>query len=128
MSSMFARNCQESPHTRAPHLFIAPNTNLAVMFKHMFYSHADGSCPMAGLSVVPIMAIMTIWNLSALSEKVKPGQSACLGRTVQDLSIWDARALTNLNNTGGLSTNHGRTVRTKTTYCPAKNPGHSIVQ
>jgi hypothetical protein len=31
MSSMCARSCQESPHTRAPLLFIALNTNIAVM-------------------------------------------------------------------------------------------------
>jgi hypothetical protein len=51
-----------------------------------------------------------------------------LGRTVRDLSIWNARALTNLKTTGELSANHGRTVRTWTTYCPAKNSGQSVVQ
>jgi hypothetical protein len=48
-----------------------------------------------------------------LPEKVKPGWSVCLGQMVQDLSIWNARSLTNLN-MGGLSANHGRTVRTRT--------------
>jgi hypothetical protein len=32
MSSMCARNGQECPHTRAPLIFVAPNTNLAVMY------------------------------------------------------------------------------------------------
>jgi hypothetical protein len=61
MSSMCARNGQESPHTRAPLLFISPNTNLAVMYNyHMLYAHTDGPRPMVRQSAVPVMAIMPV--------------------------------------------------------------------
>jgi hypothetical protein len=53
MSSMCARNCQDDPHTRAPLLFIDPNTKLAVMCnKHILYAYADGPRPMARRSAV----------------------------------------------------------------------------
>jgi hypothetical protein len=61
-------------------------------------------------------------------KKVKAGWSAVLGRTVQDLSTWNNRALVSQNNSSGLSAIHGRTVRTWTTYRPAKSPRRSVVQ
>jgi hypothetical protein len=58
MSSMYARNGQESPHTRAPLLFIVPHSNPTVMSKrHMFCAHADSPRPRAGRSAVHITTI-----------------------------------------------------------------------
>jgi hypothetical protein len=60
MSSMYARNGQEIPHTRAPLLFIVSHTNPTVMRKkHMFYAHADGPRPRVGRSVVHITTIFS---------------------------------------------------------------------
>jgi hypothetical protein len=83
---------------------------------------------MAGRSAVPVMAIKTVRNLSVLLEKVKPGRSALLGRTVRDMSTWNTRAPASKNNPSGLSAIHGWMVRTWTTYRPAKTPGRSVVQ
>jgi hypothetical protein len=94
----------------------------------MFCAHADGLRPMAGRSTVLVMTIMPVWNLSVLSEKVKLRWYASLGRTVRDLSIWNARALTKLNNTRGRSASYGRTIHPWTTYCLGKNPRQSVVQ
>jgi hypothetical protein len=70
MSSMYARNGQESPHTRAPLLFIVPHSNPTVMSKrHMICAHTDGSRPRTGPSAVHITAIFLVSNLSELSEK-----------------------------------------------------------
>jgi hypothetical protein len=66
--------------------------------------------------------------MSKLSEKVKAGRSALLGRTVRDLSTWNNRALVSQNNSSRLYVINGRTVRTWTTYRSAKNPGRSVVQ
>jgi hypothetical protein len=61
MSSMYARNGQESPHTRAPLLFIVPHSNPTVMSKrHMFCAHADGLRPRAGRSAKHITAIFPV--------------------------------------------------------------------
>jgi hypothetical protein len=58
MSSMYARNGQETPHTRAPLLFIVPHSNPNVMStKHMFCAHAYGPRPRAGRSTVHITTI-----------------------------------------------------------------------
>jgi hypothetical protein len=55
---MCARNGQESPHTRAPLLFIAHHTNPTVMCKqHTFCAHADGPRPKPRWSAVHITAI-----------------------------------------------------------------------
>jgi hypothetical protein len=61
MSSMYARTGQESPHTRAPLLFIVPHINPTVMSKnHMFCAHADGPRPRDGRSAVHITAIFLV--------------------------------------------------------------------
>jgi hypothetical protein len=61
MSSMYARNGQESPHTRAPLLFIVPHSNPTVMSKrHMFCAHVDGLRPRAGRSAKHITAIFPV--------------------------------------------------------------------
>jgi hypothetical protein len=71
MSSMCARNGQESSLTRATLLFIAPHQNPTVMCKkHQFCAHADGPRPRAGRSAVHITVIIPVWKLSELSEKV----------------------------------------------------------
>jgi hypothetical protein len=58
LSLMYARNGQESPHTRDPLLFIVPLSNPTVMSKrHMFCTRTDGPRPRAGRSAVRIMAI-----------------------------------------------------------------------
>jgi hypothetical protein len=58
MSSMCARNGQESPHTRAPLLFIAHHSNPTVMCNlHIFCAHANGPRPKAGRSAVHITTI-----------------------------------------------------------------------
>jgi hypothetical protein len=55
---MCARNGQESPHTRAPLLFIAHNSNPTVMCNlHISCAHADGPRPRAGRFAVHITAI-----------------------------------------------------------------------
>jgi hypothetical protein len=70
MSSMYARNGEESPHTWAPLLFIAPHSNPTVMCKqHIFCAHADGPRPRAGRSAVHITASFPVWNLLELLEK-----------------------------------------------------------
>ena len=61
-------------------------------------------------------------------RKVKAGRSTLQGRTIWDLTTWKNRALVSQSNSSGLSAIHGRTVRTWTTYRPAKNPGRSVVQ
>jgi hypothetical protein len=89
----------------------------------------DDPRPRARWSVVQVTTIIPVWNLSVLSKKkFKFGHFVSLGRTVWDLPTWNARALTILNNTGGLSANHGRTVCPWTTYCPGKNPRQFVVQ
>jgi hypothetical protein len=61
MSSMCARNGQESPHTQAPLLFIAHHSNPTVMCKlHIFSAHADGPRHKAGRSAVHITAIFLV--------------------------------------------------------------------
>jgi hypothetical protein len=61
MSSMYAKNGQENPHTRAPLLFIVPHSNPTVINKrHMFYAHADGPRPRAGRSAVHITTIFPV--------------------------------------------------------------------
>jgi hypothetical protein len=73
MSSMCARNSQESSLTRATLLFIAPHQIPTVMCKkHQFCAHGDGPRPRAGRSVVHITTIIPVWKLSELSEKVAP--------------------------------------------------------
>jgi hypothetical protein len=61
MSSMYARNGQESSHTRATLLFIAPHKIPTVMSKkHLFCAHADGPRPRTGRSAVHITAIIPV--------------------------------------------------------------------
>jgi hypothetical protein len=61
MSSMCARNGQESPHTRAPLLFIAHNSNPTVMCNlHISYAHADGPRSRAGRSAIHITTIFPV--------------------------------------------------------------------
>jgi hypothetical protein len=73
MSSMCARNGQESPHTRAPLLFIAHLSNPTVMCKqHAFCAHADGPRPKPGRFAVHITTSFPVRNLSELSEKRGP--------------------------------------------------------
>jgi hypothetical protein len=53
MSSMYARNGQESPLTRAALLFIVLHKNPTVMCKRgLFCAHADRPRPRAGRSAV----------------------------------------------------------------------------
>jgi hypothetical protein len=95
---------------------------------HRFYVHVDGPRPRAGQSVVPVTAISTVWNLSELSEKSRSnGPPTGTGRS-GTWHTWVTESLISLNNTSGRSANHGRTVRTWTTYRPAKNPGRFVVQ
>jgi hypothetical protein len=69
-------------------------------------------------------------------RKVKVGRSAHQGRMVhppgpdgpEPDNLKPVRALVSQSNSSGMSTIHGRTVHTWTTYRPAKNPGRSIVQ
>jgi hypothetical protein len=95
---------------------------------HSFCVHADGPRPRAGRSVVPVTAISTVWNLSELSEKSRSeGPPTEAGRS----GTWHtcvADSLISLSNTSRRFANHGRTVRTWTTYRPAKNPRRSVVQ
>jgi hypothetical protein len=57
MCSMCARNGQERSHTRAPLLFIGLHSNPTVMCKMLsFCAHANGPCPKARRSAVPITA------------------------------------------------------------------------
>jgi hypothetical protein len=73
MSSMCARNGQESSLTQATLLFIVPHLKPTVMCKGgQFCAHADHPCPSAGRSAVHIMAIMTVRNMSELTQKVGP--------------------------------------------------------
>jgi hypothetical protein len=61
MSSMYARNGEESPHTRAPLLFIVHLSILTVMCNyHNFCTHADGTRPTAGWSAIQVTAIIPI--------------------------------------------------------------------
>jgi hypothetical protein len=61
MSSMCARNDQESSLTRATLLFIVPHQNPTVMCKkQQFCAHADGPRPRAGRSVVHITTIIPV--------------------------------------------------------------------
>jgi hypothetical protein len=61
MSSMCARNGQESSLTRATLLFIVPQQNPTVMCKRQqFCAHADGPRPRAGRSAVHITAINSV--------------------------------------------------------------------
>jgi hypothetical protein len=87
MSLMCARNGQERSHTQAPLLFICLQTLLAIMCKqNIFCAHADGLCPLAGRSAVPVMAIKVVSILSELSEKDRYRRSVDPGRTVRDLA------------------------------------------
>jgi hypothetical protein len=61
-------------------------------------------------------------------RKVKAERSAHQGRTVWNMTTWNNRALVSQSNSSWQSVIHGRTVRTWTTYRPAKNPGWSLVQ
>ena len=73
MSSMCARNGQERSHTRATLLFIVPHLKPTVMCKRgQFCAHADRPRPRAGRSAVHITAIMTVRNMSELTQKVGP--------------------------------------------------------
>jgi hypothetical protein len=95
---------------------------------HSFCAHADGLRPMAGRSAVPITTISTVWNLSELSEKSRSdGPPTGAGRS-GTWHTWVTECLISLSNSSERSANHGRTVRTWTTYRSAKNPGRSIVQ
>lgn len=129
MSSMYARSGQESPHTQAPFLFIAHNSNLVIMCKqHNFCAHMDGPRPMAGRSVVPVTAIKTVETCQCCQKKSSlddppswAGRSGtCQHGISQHSSVKTIRA--------DCPPFYGRTVCTWTTYRPAKNPGQSIVQ
>jgi hypothetical protein len=83
---------------------------------------------MAGRSAVSVTAISTVWNLLELSEKSRlDGPPTGAGRSGTG-QTWVIECLISLSNSSRRSANHGRTVRTWTTYRPAKNPGRSIVQ
>jgi hypothetical protein len=86
----------------------------------MFCAQADSPRPMAERSVVPVTTIMIVWNVSALSEKVKLGQSGTYQYEMQSTDQFEQ---------------HGRTVRQpwpgsspKTTYGIGKTPGQFVVQ
>ena len=73
MSSMCARNGQGRTHTRATLLFIGPHLKPTVMHKRgQFCARADRPRPRAGRSAVHITAIMTVSNMSELTQKVGP--------------------------------------------------------
>jgi hypothetical protein len=80
---------------------------------------------MARQSAVRVTAISTVWNLSKNWRPDGPPTGPGLSETWQ---TWITESLASLSNSSGLSAIHGRMVRTWTTYCPAKNPGLSIVQ
>jgi hypothetical protein len=74
MCLMCARNGQESCYTRVPLLFIALQPILVVTDKlPTFCANADSPCPLAGRSVVPIMATFPFENLSELVRKGRSG-------------------------------------------------------
>jgi hypothetical protein len=112
MSSMCARNGQESPHTWAPLLFIAHLSNPTVMCNlHIFCAHANSPRPKAGRSAVHITAIFSVWNLSELSEKWGPDSPPTL---VGPFATWQLGApelWPRGVNTCGPSALQGRTVR-----------------
>jgi hypothetical protein len=61
MSSMCARNSQETSLTRATLLFIASHQIPTVMCKkHQFCAHANGPRPRVGRSAVHITAIIPV--------------------------------------------------------------------
>jgi hypothetical protein len=94
MSSMCARNGQESPHTQSPLLFIAHHSNPTVMCKqHTFCAHVDGPRPKAGRSTAHNDYFSCLKSVRAV-RKVRSGPSANLGQTVRDLATWSTRALT----------------------------------
>jgi hypothetical protein len=119
---------REPSHTRSTYIYspqLKPScyVHLAQLLRTCGRSAHHGQ-----RSAVPVTAIKTVWNMLVLSEKVKPGRSALLGRTIRDLSTWNTIALVSINNLSGLSAIHCRIVRTWTTYRPAKNPKRSVVQ
>jgi hypothetical protein len=88
MSSMCARNGQESPHTRAPLLFIDPLSNPTVMSKRTCSVHTRTTRRTHNDYFSCLKSIRAI-------RKVRSGQSAHLGWTIRDLATWSTRALTN---------------------------------
>jgi hypothetical protein len=80
------------------------------MSMHMMSCSSFSGSNTRGVTAVQVTDIIPFWNLSVLSKKFRPGRFASLGRIVWDLLTWNTRALTILNNMGGLSANHGRTV------------------
>jgi hypothetical protein len=112
MSSMCARNGQESPHTWVPLLFIAHHSNPTVMCKqHTFCAHADGPRPRAGRSAVHIIAIFPVWNLSELPEKWGPDSPPTLAGPSATWQLGAPELWPRGVKTCGLSTLQGRTVR-----------------
>jgi hypothetical protein len=128
MSSMCARSGQENPHTQAPLLFIALNTHSRYVQLAQLLRTRGRSGPHGRTVRRTSNGYIDRLKHVRVVRKVKAGRSALQDRMVRDLTTWNNRALVSQSNSSGLSAIHGRTVRTWTTYRPAKNPGRSVVQ
>ena len=122
MSSMCARNGQESPHTRATLLFIVPHLKPTVMCKRgQFCAHADGP-------PYTITAIMTVETCqSRLKRWVRTVRPSRPDRP-RPGKFKHPSLGSNGVNTRGPSGYKSRTVRDLRQYCPDWSPGPSVVQ